>query len=148
MSCKTTLECASRTVVRGAFFLLFAVAVLTACSPKQEYSVLSFEHPRLGVRYELKEDATADSVVFITSDNFTVTSEADWIQVTTNQSSTDVVNDGHSLYRIKSLLRISAPNETGAERVGYVTVKTVFGTISAAFYQPVKKAPEEEEQEK
>lgn len=145
MSCRKTLKCASRTIVRGAFFLLVAVAVLTACSPKQEYNVLAFEYPFPDVRHELEWDATKDSVVFLTSDNFTVTSEADWIEVLTNPSSESIVNDGHSQYRVRSDLRITAPNNTGAERVGYVTVKTVFGTITAAFCQPVKKVEEEEE---
>ncbi len=145
MSLKTTFKRASRTIVRGAFFLLLAVAALTACSPKQEYSILAFEYPRPGLKHELKWDATRDSVIFLTSDNYTVTSEADWIEVITNPSSKSIVNDGHSQYRVRSDLRITAPNTTGAERVGYVTVKTVFGTISAAFYQPVKTAEGEEE---
>lgn len=147
MSLKTTFKRASRTIARGAFFLLVAVAALTACSPEQEYNILAFVYPRPNLRHELEWDATKDSVIFLTSDNFTVTSEADWIEVVTNPSSTDIVNDGHSEYRVRSDLRITAPNTTGAERVGIVTVKTVFGTISAAFYQPVEKVQEEEEQE-
>lgn len=93
----------------------------------------------------MNEDATKDSVIFLTSDNFTVTTDVDWIEVISNRQSKDIVNDGHSQYRVRSDLRITSPNTTGEERVGLVTVKTVFGTISAAFYQPVKKAENDEE---
>lgn len=132
-------------MVRGALFLLFCIVALTACSPEQEYSILTFEYPRPNDRHELKEDATKDSVIFLTSDNFTVTTDVDWIEVISNRSSKDIVNDGHSEYRVRSDLRITSPNTTGEERVGLVTVQTVFGTISAAFYQPVKKAKKDED---
>lgn len=145
MSCRKTLTGASRILVRGALFLLLCITALTSCSPKQEYSILTFEYPRPNERHELNEDATKDSIIFLTSDNFTVTTDVDWIEVISNRSSKDIVNDGHSQYRVKSDLSIKSPNTTGEERVGLVTVTTDFGTISAAFYQPVKEANKDEE---
>ena len=145
MSCRKILTGSSRTIVRGAFFLLLCVVALTGCSPEQEYSILAFEYPKPNDRHELKEDATKDSVIFLTSDNFTVTTDVDWIEVISNRQSKDIVNDGHSQYRVKSDLSIKSPNTTGEERVGLVTVTTDFGTISAAFYQPVKEANKDEE---
>lgn len=137
-----TITSASRMFIRGAFVLSLLLLLLTGCSPEQEIKILTFQHPTVDRKYYLDEGAVKDSVVFLTSDAFEVKSEASWIVVTSNRKNTKIVNDGYSVYRIVSLLRITEDNPTDEERVGIVTVTTVNGTIAVGFYQRPKSEDE------
>lgn len=101
------------------FALLAAVLTVASCSKKSEYHMTDVPYPY----HLIYADHTIDSLLYITTEVHTVTSDAGWCTVDNSDinSINEFIRTHEGVYNLSALLSLQ-PNTTGATRDAYIRI--------------------------
>lgn len=100
--------------------LALVATLFTACNKESYYHTMGIQIPQ-GVAL-IDADQTLDSVVFNTTDNFQLSSNAEWLIVPDSMLSGKIPNYYHMVWIVNSPLVVT-PNTTGKMRTAQLTVR-------------------------
>lgn len=121
-------------------FLVFAsIALMMACNKESYYHDMGVTYPYPSERGLVYADQLLDSVVFISTDNFVVSTNEKWITIPEDKAKGDIPYAYRSVWVVSVPLYFE-PNTTGKPRSGNVMVQS-YGdddwntTATASYFQ-------------
>ena len=108
-------------------YLFTAVAVglmlIAGCTKESYYHSVAVLYPSQGTLALSYADQPTDTLVFVTTDNFSISPNADWLAVPDSMKEGRIENYYRNVWQVTSVVLLS-PNTTGQIRTGNLSIHT------------------------
>ncbi|MBR1789645.1 MAG: hypothetical protein IJ762_10760 [Bacteroidaceae bacterium] len=108
-------------------YLFTAVAagltLLAGCTKESYYHSLAVLYPSQGTMALSYADQPTDTLVFVTTDNFSISPDADWLAVPDSMKEGRIENYYRNVWQVTSVVLLT-PNTTGKIRTGNLGIHT------------------------
>lgn len=102
--------------------MALVAALFVACNKESYYHTMGVQYPQsIAI---IDADQTMDSVVFATTDNFQLSSDAGWMTVPDSMKTGRIQNYYHVVWEVRSPL-LFEPNTTGRMRTALLSIRCI-----------------------